>query len=83
VIAMNVRVGALAPAYTYAAPVGGDGSRGAGVALVTGAGGGIGRAVARALLQAGRALALVDHDVDALDEIVDEVRIGGGPAALA
>jgi NAD(P)-dependent dehydrogenase (short-subunit alcohol dehydrogenase family) len=52
--------------------VGGE-QHGAGVAFVTGAGGGIGRAIARALLASGRALALVDRDRDALDAVVEEL----------
>jgi 3-oxoacyl-[acyl-carrier protein] reductase len=52
--------------------VGGE-EYGAGVAFVTGAGGGIGRAIARALLASGRALALVDRDRAALDAVAAEL----------
>ncbi|WP_380785328.1 SDR family NAD(P)-dependent oxidoreductase [Sphingomonas sp. R86521] len=58
------------------------------VALITGAAGGIGLAVARAFADAGAALALVDRAADgmALDGLGDALPIGcdvGDPAALA
>jgi short-subunit dehydrogenase len=49
-------------------------------ALVTGAGNGIGRALARALHARGAAVALGDRDKGALDDIHRELASSGGPA---
>jgi 3-oxoacyl-[acyl-carrier protein] reductase len=48
------------------------------VALVTGAGRGIGAATARALAQAGARLCLIDRDADGVDRTADEVSPAGG-----
>ena len=53
-----------------------DGKR----ALVTGAGRGIGRAVALAIAAAGAELVLVSRTASELDEVVDEIASGGGNA---
>ncbi len=50
------------------------------VALVTGAGTGIGRATAKAFAAAGAAVALVDRDEAKLQETLDEVASAGGRA---
>ncbi|MDY0171032.1 MAG: 3-oxoacyl-[acyl-carrier-protein] reductase [Thermoguttaceae bacterium] len=50
------------------------------VALVTGAGRGLGRTIAQSLAASGASLACVDVDADALAETVDAVRSGGSRA---
>lgn len=50
-----------------------------GVSLVVGAGGGVGCSVAVALAAAGRRVALVDRDAEALEAAVEAVRRGGHP----
>ncbi|MER5637809.1 2,3-dihydro-2,3-dihydroxybenzoate dehydrogenase [Kitasatospora sp. NPDC002227] len=50
------------------------------VAVVTGAAGGIGEAVVRALAARGVTVALVDRNLDRLDEIAKEIRNEGGRA---
>jgi 3-oxoacyl-[acyl-carrier protein] reductase len=50
---------------------------------VTGAGGGIGRAISRALAAAGHPLALVDQDGDALEAVVAELDGPARPAVVA
>ena len=50
------------------------------IALVTGAGRGIGRAVALALAAAGAELVLVSRTPSELDEVADKIRSGGGRA---
>ena len=49
-------------------------------ALITGAGGGIGRAMAHALAEDGAKLALVDLDANSLDVVKKEVEATGGNA---
>lgn len=61
-------------------PCSGSLAKGA-VAVITGAGGGIGRAVGRRLAGAGARLALIDLDGEALDRAVAEVGNEGGEAA--
>src|SRR5487761_45092 len=51
------------------------------VALVTGAAGGIGAAVARALAGTGAVIAAADTREDRLQRLVDELRADGGKAA--
>ena len=53
------------------------------VALVTGAGGGLGRACAERLAADGTAIALVGRDVDALESAADAVRASGAQAVVA
>ncbi|MGE6738797.1 SDR family oxidoreductase [Allorhizobium pseudoryzae] len=50
------------------------------VALVTGAGSGIGRASAVALAQAGARVALLSHTADEIEEAAHEIRSAGGEA---
>jgi NAD(P)-dependent dehydrogenase (short-subunit alcohol dehydrogenase family) len=50
------------------------------VAIVTGAGQGIGRAIARRLSQDGMSLVLADLQGDAVAHVADEIRAGGGEA---
>jgi NAD(P)-dependent dehydrogenase (short-subunit alcohol dehydrogenase family) len=50
------------------------------VALVTGAGSGIGRASAVALAQAGGRVALLSHTADEIEEAAQEIRSAGGEA---
>ncbi|WP_165222998.1 SDR family oxidoreductase [Affinirhizobium pseudoryzae] len=50
------------------------------VALVTGAGSGIGRAAAVALAQAGARVALLSHTADEIEEAAHEIRSAGGEA---
>ena len=50
------------------------------VAIVTGAGSGIGRGVARLLANEGAAVVAVDRDGPALDAVVEAIRAGGGQA---
>jgi NAD(P)-dependent dehydrogenase (short-subunit alcohol dehydrogenase family) len=52
------------------------------VAVVTGAAGGIGRALARALAAEGMHIALADLDADALAEVAEEVRARGRRALV-
>ena len=49
-------------------------------ALVTGAGNGIGKAIAHALSQAGAAVFVVDVNPDKLDDVAQEIRANGGIA---
>jgi NAD(P)-dependent dehydrogenase (short-subunit alcohol dehydrogenase family) len=49
-------------------------------ALVTGAGGGIGRAAARLFAQAGAAVACIDRDAETCEETAEQVRRAGGRA---
>ena len=53
------------------------------VAVVTGAGSGMGRAIAHRLARDGCAVAVLDLDADAADKVVGEVREAGGEAAAA
>jgi NAD(P)-dependent dehydrogenase (short-subunit alcohol dehydrogenase family) len=46
--------------------------------IVSGAGGGIGRATALRLAEAGADIGLTDHDADSLEETVAAVRASGG-----
>ena len=50
------------------------------VAVVTGAGSGIGRAIAAELASAGCVLALVDINLDAVESVADELRQTGASA---
>jgi glucose 1-dehydrogenase len=52
------------------------------VAVVTGAGSGIGAAIARGLAEAGVTVALIDRDNAAVDQVAQELR-GGGATTLA
>lgn len=47
--------------------------------LVTGAGNGLGRAVARAAANAGASVVLLDRQLKALEEVYDEIEAAGGP----
>lgn len=49
-------------------------------ALVTGAGNGVGRAIALALAQAGAAIFVVDLNPDKSDQVTEEIRAAGGTA---
>jgi 2-deoxy-D-gluconate 3-dehydrogenase len=53
------------------------------VALVTGAGRGIGRAIAMRLAEAGAAVAVADLDADAALEVTEAIRAAGGTAEAA
>jgi 3-oxoacyl-[acyl-carrier protein] reductase len=50
------------------------------VALITGAGSGIGWAIALAFVDAGAAVAVADLNQDAADRVVEEIAAAGGPA---
>lgn len=50
------------------------------VAAVTGAGGGIGRAVALALAEAGARVAVLDLDDESATRVTEEIRATGRPA---
>jgi 3-oxoacyl-[acyl-carrier protein] reductase len=50
------------------------------VALVTGAGAGIGRAIARTLAQNGASVVLVDIDIESAEATAGEIEAGGGSA---
>jgi len=52
------------------------------VALVTGAGGGIGRAICRTLSARGALVAAADHDMELLQGIFEELKENGGRAAM-
>ncbi|MDT5131731.1 MAG: 3-oxoacyl-[acyl-carrier protein] reductase, partial [Mycobacterium sp.] len=52
-------------------------------ALVTGAAGGIGSAVAQALAAAGAAVLVTDLDKDAASAVADRISAGGGRAGSA
>lgn len=56
------------------------GRRGTGVAVVTGAAGGIGRATARKLAREGMAVAMIDIDRPALEELTQLIHQDGGRA---
>ena len=53
------------------------------VAIVTGAGGGIGKAVALALAKEGANLVLNDIAVEPLNKVADEIKVMGGKAIVA
>lgn len=64
-------------------PAGGDDAVarfGGAVALVTGAGSGIGRATARLLASEGAAVAVCDRDTDRADQVAQEITTAGGRA---
>ncbi|MGW0120774.1 2,3-dihydro-2,3-dihydroxybenzoate dehydrogenase [Streptomyces sp. NPDC003327] len=73
-----------APARSSVAPARAGGAHGE-VALVTGAAGGIGAEIARALYARGVSVGLVDRDRAALDALATELKGGadGGPGAAA
>jgi 3-oxoacyl-[acyl-carrier protein] reductase len=48
------------------------------VAIVTGAGSGLGRAIALAFVQEGAKVVLADFNIDAMEEVSKEIQAGGG-----
>lgn len=50
------------------------------IALVTGAGAGVGRGIARALVEAGAAVLVTDIDLEAAERVAGELRAAGGRA---